>query len=718
MGPIKNECDVGYMIHKHNDHFNKNNRIRMKNAKGETKDSHSQSAISDKQSKDLADQEATSYQFPQSAHGTKRHHSQHTIRIDAIGLKRLGKNRAILLNNISLSIPGGALVAVVGASGAGKSTLLNVISGFQVPQKGKVLYGGRDYYRDLSVYRKQVGYVPQENIVHQNLTVERALYYAAQMRLPIGYTKKDIKQRISEVLDAVDLTARRHMRVNKLSGGQKKRVSIALELLDKPKVFFLDEPTSGLDAGLDNKMMHLLRQLANKQQTILVATHTTNNLTLCDYICFLAPGGRLAYFGPPDRALKFFGTDTFAQVYTMLEPNAKFPHAPEVAESWFKASADYQTYIGSYLKEIDATEVYWSKRSTPPPPERCSAWKQFWLLSLRYLEVLKNDPGSLLVLLLQAPVIVLLLIALMKYDIGTGMFNQTSIATCPTTAHIFTSNGQPNIPDPNNPVISYNCNRVQHMLENVPEGRVYAIEQGGEMQALQNFIAIHSGIDAEKVLFIMSFSAMLFGCVNAAREIAKEAPIYRRERAVNLDILPYIFSKIVVLGLLCLLQDAILAASVNAIAPFPQGILLPAVFEIGITLWLTSLSGLMIGLTISAIAPTTDRAMNFLPIVLIPQVIFSGTIFPFKSWSTQILALLFTCRWSMGALGTTISLHSDKLGGDKLLGQLDIYNGTLFSIYTHADAVQHLLLMWKALGVIIILLICAVGTILKLKDKA
>ncbi|HEY4033707.1 MAG TPA: ABC transporter permease, partial [Ktedonobacteraceae bacterium] len=344
-------------------------------------------------------------------------------------------------------------------------------------------------------------------------------------------------------------------------------------------------------------------------------------------------------------------------------------------------------------------------------------WKQFWLLSMRYLEVLKNDPGSLLVLLLQAPVIALLLIALMKYEIGTAMFSQTSVVTCPTVASIFTSDGRPNIPGPSSPVISNNCVRVQKALENDPKGRAYAIEKGGEINALQNFIAIRSGLDAQKVLFILSFTAMLFGCVNAAREIVKEAPIYRRERAVNLGIFPYIFSKIMVLGLLCLLQDAILVAIVNAVAPFPRGIFLPGALEIGITLWLTSLSGLMIGLTVSAIAPTTDRAMNFIPIILIPQVIFGGTVFAFKTWSAQIIAMLFTSRWSIGALGSTIGLHSDKLGGDKLLGQQDIYSGTLFSTYTHAEAVQHLLLMWKALGIMVILLICIVSIVLKLKDN-
>ena len=127
----------------------------------------------------------------------------------------------------------------------------------------------------------------------------------------------------------------------------------------------------------------------------------------------------------------------------MLEPSAKFPYAPEMAETWFKASADYQKYIGLRLNEIDVAASLLVKTSCPyTVPERCGAWMQFWLLCMRYLEVLKNDSGSLLVLLLQAPVIALLLVALMKYEIGTAMFSQTSIVTCPTTASIFTSNGR------------------------------------------------------------------------------------------------------------------------------------------------------------------------------------------------------------------------------------------------------------------------------------
>mgnify|MGYP001450547593 CR=1 FL=1 len=225
-----------------------------------------------------------------------------------------------------------------------------------------------------------------------------------------------------------------------------------------------------------------------------------------------------------------------------------------------------------------------------------------------------------------------------------------------------------------------------------------------------------SGADAQKILFIMAFTAVLFGSVNAAREIVKEAPIYRRERTVNLGIIPYMFSKIVVLALLCLLQTAILVIIVNIVEPFQQGIILPAILEVYITMALTTLAGLMLGLAISATAPNTDRAMSFIPIILIPQVIFSGTVFAFKDWFTQILATLFAARWSIAALGSSIGLHSDKISGDKLFGNNYTYHGTLFSTYTQTNATNYLLTMWIVLGVMIVVLACATGFFLKRKD--
>ncbi|HEY6540680.1 MAG TPA: FHA domain-containing protein, partial [Ktedonobacteraceae bacterium] len=186
------------------------------------------------------------------------------VRIDALDLKKVGNNQTILLNDISLSIPARSFVVLVGGSGAGKTTLLDALSGLRPAQDGSVYYNGQDYYHHMAAFSTQLGYVPQDDIIHRELTVERALYYAAKLRLPRDFTEAQIWQRIEEVLDDVEIKHRRSLLISRLSGGQRKRVSIALELLAKPSVFFLDEPTSGLDPGLDRKMMLLLRKLADK----------------------------------------------------------------------------------------------------------------------------------------------------------------------------------------------------------------------------------------------------------------------------------------------------------------------------------------------------------------------------------------------------------------------------------------------------------------------
>ena len=640
-----------------------------------------------------------------------------TIRVDAFHLKEVSANKVILLNDISLTIPPHTFVVLVGSSGTGKSTLMNALNGLRPAHEGKVLYNGQNYYPHISAFSKQLGYVPQDDIVHRELTVERALYYSAKMRLPADFTTAQIEERINEVLDEVDMKTRRHVLISQLSGGQRKRVSIALELLDKPSIFFLDEPTSGLDPGLDHKMMLLLRRLADKGHTIVLITHATNNINICDYICFLAQGGRLVYFGPPDKARAYFGKSDFAEIYSLLEPDDEHPHAPEQAEERFKASLDYQKYVARPLKEgytlCSQPDQNVNKDGLP---KRGNPWNQFLLLSLRYLELLKNDPGNLLILLLQAPIIALLLVLLIKYGIGNDVFAVNSVVQCPTTATIITATGLPDIPGPINPAVSTTCGRVEKFLKNDPRGKAYAAKRGGTLTALQDFIIEWSGSSPQKILFIMSFTAVLFGCVNAAREIVKEAPIYQRERAVGLRIIPYMFSKIVVLALLCFVQSAILVMIVYIVDPLYQGVFLPALLEAYITMALTALAGLMIGLTVSVVAPSTDRAMSLVPIILIPQVIFSGIVFPLNNWAIQILSMAFATRWSIAALGTTVGLHSDKMGGDNLLRGYAPYHGIIFSIYSQADAVRHLLMMWSVLGAMIILLACVVGIFLKRKD--
>jgi ABC-type multidrug transport system ATPase subunit/pSer/pThr/pTyr-binding forkhead associated (FHA) protein len=622
------------------------------------------------------------------------------IRIDALHLKRAGNKQVVLLNDISLVIPPRKFVAVVGGSGAGKSTLMDALNGLRPAQQGMVLYNGQDYYRHLAAFSTQLGYVPQDDIIHRDLTVEHALYYAAKLRLPDDFTEAQIKQRINEVLEDVDMKKRRDLLVSKLSGGQRKRVSIALELLANPSVFFLDEPTSGLDPGLDRKMMSLLRRLADRGRTIVLVTHATNNINSCDYVCFLCQGGRLAYFGPPDEAKAYFGKTDFAEIYSALEPSDENPNVPAEAEARFKQSADYQRYVVAPLNQGPAGRANGlTQTGLVKPPRRGNPGKQFRILSMRYLELLRNDVGNLMILLLQAPIIAIVLFLLA----GHGTFDPTSIATCPLRQDPTATSG---------PIVSINCQRVVDLL-NGPQGDQFAAQQGkSKQQVLQDSIEPGSGGDAQKILFIMAFAAVMFGCINGAREIVKEVPIYRRERTVNLGIAPYMFSKIAVLGTLCLIQSLILVLLVNLKSPFRVSIFLPPFLEIYITMALTSLAGLMTGLTISALVPTNDRAMSMIPLALLPQVIFAGVVFSLDNpQALQIPAVFFPARWAMAAMGSTVGLHGDKLGADSFS-----YWGTLFSTYSQGQALFHLLLCWAVLALMILLLGFAIAWLLKKKD--
>jgi ABC-type multidrug transport system ATPase subunit/pSer/pThr/pTyr-binding forkhead associated (FHA) protein len=622
------------------------------------------------------------------------------IRIDAVHMQKSGSKKVVLINDISLVIPPHNFVAIVGGSGAGKSTLMDALNGQRPVQKGLILYNGQDYYRHLAAFSTQLGYVPQDDIIHRDLSVERALYYAARLRLPDDFTRAQIKQRIDEVLEDVEMKNRRKLLVSKLSGGQRKRVSIALELLANPSIFFLDEPTSGLDPGLDRKMMVLLRRLADKGHTIVLVTHATSNINVCDYICFLAQGGRMAYYGPPNEARTFFGKSSFAEIYTALEPTDEHPNVPAEAEARFKASPDYQRYVMEPLKQGPSQHSNAGQETAAiQAPRRGNFFKQFFLLSLRYMELLKNDAGNLLILLAQAPVIAIILL----FMAAPNTFAPDQVVSCPTRENIQATSG---------PIVSTNCQRVADFLK-TPEGQLVAAnQQKSPDQLLQDIIAPSSGINAQEILFIMAFAAVMFGCINAAREIVKEGPIYRRERAVNLGIGPYMLSKCVVLGLLCLIQSGILVLIVNAGIPFHQGIFLPVLLEVYITLALTSLAGLMLGLAISAIAPNTDRAMSFVPIVLIPQVIFSGIIFTLNGTAAQVFGGIFAARWAIAGLGSSIGLHADKLGVDDFA-----YCGTLFSTCSKAQAINHLLIVWSALLAMIIVFGLVVGYFMKLKDR-
>ncbi len=642
------------------------------------------------------------------------------IRIDAIGLQKHSAAGVTLLDDISLSIPPNSFVALVGGSGAGKSTLLDALNGQRPAQSGAVLYNGQDYYRNMALYSGQVGYVPQDDIVHRDLTVERALYYAAKLRLPSDFTEAQIEQRIADVLEEVELSHRRSLMVRDLSGGQRKRVSIAMELLANPSVFFLDEPTSGLDPGLDRKMMFLLRRLADRGHTIVLVTHATNNINSCDYVCFLAQGGRLTFFGPPEETKSYFDKADFAEIYTSLEASEEAPTIPEQAKSRFLASAEYERYVSAPLH---ATPRAVAKGDTIAGARQQGAkhilteiargWSQFMLLSRRYAELLRNDSINLLILLLQSPIVAVMLVVMVRVESGAGIFDANTLTQCRT--QIITPTGVLALPEAQHALVTPCQNALNFLLHN-PSGQAYALQHDGAKQALQAFLVQGAGSVAQTVLFIMAFATILFGCINGAREIVKEAPIYRRERAVNLGIAPYMFSKVAVLGVLCLFQSAMFVLITQIGEPLQQGVFTSPTLEVYITLCLTSLAGLMTGLVVSAVAPNTDRAISFVPIVLLPQVIVSGAIIPLKDWVTQVVASVFPSRWAMAALGTIVGLHAETVGGDRLFGTDNTYHGDLFSTYSQADALRRLTLSWAALALIAALMMVVIAVFLKRKD--
>ncbi|MDP9343632.1 MAG: ATP-binding cassette domain-containing protein [Actinomycetota bacterium] len=244
------------------------------------------------------------------------------VRIDAAGLGKTVRGGVSVLQDVSLTILPGELVAIVGGSGAGKTTLLEALAAVRPADAGRVLFDGVDVYRNLDLFRTVLGYVPQDDIIHAELPLERTLRYAAMLRLPATASPSEVEQRVAEALRALNLSDRAGVRVGALSGGQRKRASIAVELLTRPRVFFLDEPTSGLDPATDAELVRVLRGLAGDGATVVFTTHAVQDLHGCDRIVFLAAGGRLAFIGSLPEALGHFGVTEVEEIYERLATSA------------------------------------------------------------------------------------------------------------------------------------------------------------------------------------------------------------------------------------------------------------------------------------------------------------------------------------------------------------------------------------------------------------
>lgn len=300
--------------------------------------------------------------------------------------------RKVLLDQVSFPVGEKCLLAVVGPSGAGKSTLLNALTGQRPADRGTVLYDGRDLYRDYAELRQRIGLVPQDDILHAQLTVHSALSYAAELRFPQDTAKAERQARVEEVVRELGLQQRAEQPVHSLSGGQRKRVSVALELLTKPSLLFLDEPTSGLDPGMDRSVMHMLRGLADDGRTVIVVTHSVLSLDVCDRLLVLAPGGRVAYYGPPGDALAFFGFEHWPEAFESFERDQDRDWAGEFKESPFQRQYIRNSTAQPHLLGSGPVTV-------APPPRPRSRSAQLGTLVRRYAAALAADRTFLAIMI-------------------------------------------------------------------------------------------------------------------------------------------------------------------------------------------------------------------------------------------------------------------------------------------------------------------------------
>jgi ABC-type multidrug transport system ATPase subunit/pSer/pThr/pTyr-binding forkhead associated (FHA) protein len=578
------------------------------------------------------------FQLSYSHSGLTNYNIAGNIRLDAIRLHRavpIKGGTKILLNDVSLSIFPKEFVALVGGSGAGKSTLMNALSGFQRAPHGQVMINGADYYQQFEIYRAMLGYVPQDDIIHKTLPVKSALRYAAELRLSPDLSDAEVERAIQDALTKVEIARQSDQVVNSLSGGQRKRVSIAVELLAQPALFFLDEPTSGLDPGLEKKMMALMNQLADGGRTIVLVTHATANIDQCDLVAFMARG-RLVFFGPPHAAKTFFQSNDFSDIYSKLED----PNDPTAAETWeqkFRASSFYQQYVTQRLAQAQASPGANAAQQGAPKRANASPLRQWWILTRRNFELIFHDKLTLFILFAVMPLIGLLALLIAEPDALVPKMSKRDAA-----------------------------------INAMPPG---------------NFTPF---TDAQKLMFIIALAAVLLGLFAAAYEIVRERAVYRRERMVNLGILPYVFSKITVLSSFSFIQAALLLLIIAFKVRLPwDGAILPGPLEMYITLVFATIASITLGLLISALASSEGMVIYVILLVLFMQIFFAGAIFDLPG-ITRVFSWLTTTHWTLNALGSTIDMwHLNDLA---ILGGRKMPATDLTINYGHTG--KHLFFVW------------------------
>lgn len=500
-----------------------------------------------------------------------------------------------ILKDVSFGVPEKSLIAVIGPSGSGKSTLLKALTGYRPADQGEVLYDNRNLYKQFAELRQRIGLVPQDDILHKELTVKKALKYAAKLRFPADTTGAERNARIDEVLRELKLDIHKDKKVTSLSGGQRKRVSVALELLTKPSLIFLDEPTSGLDPGMDRDVMQLLRGLADDGRTVLVVTHSVAELATCDKLLVMAPGGSVAYFGPPEEALNFFGYDTWADVFSAFENYRDY----DWAGRW-KGSQHYQMYAAD-LDAVAPQSVQVPPMQAMRPPKPQGWMSQFVTLVRRYTSVIASDKGFLALMVI-LPAVLGAVSLLIDADKGllpnpanpqTGRIIPNGTAT---TVLLILAVGA---------CFAGAANSVRELIK---ERVIYERERATGLS--------RSAYLMSKVFvlgLITVFQGLLVGVIGfASREIPDEGLILGGATLVELSL------PIMALGF----------------------------------------ASMMFGLVISSLVKTAEKTMPLLVMFAIIQVVFTGCLFALNdAVGVNQFSYLMPSRWAVGAAGATLDFN-------------------------------------------------------------
>lgn len=508
-----------------------------------------------------------------------------SLEVRDVSVKVEGKT---ILNRVSLGIEPGQLVAIIGASGAGKSTLLKAMAGVRRPSAGEVTLNGDPVTARLT----DVGYVPQDEIVHGLLTAGEALEYAAKLRLPDDTDKGVMRATVRRVITELSLDGRGDTRVASLSGGERKRTGVGSELVNRPSLLFLDEPTTGLDPELESQTMRLLRDLADpRERAVVLVTHATKNLELCDRVIVMAQGGELAFFGAPRDALAFFGVESYDDIYAALAQTSPQELRDRFATT--RASAPQPSQDG----DAPAPGATGSARA------KLGFLPQVGVLTSRYARLLVRDERNLLILFGQVPIIGLAIAFLFK----AGLFLQADDGP--------------------------------HAIPGNPNEQI-------------------------QLLFLLATTAIWLGSIDASREVVKERSINAREMDVGIRVGAYLTSKAIILFGLAATQTMALALFVFLVRPLEEPASTYAVV-VGM-LVLTSWVGIGVGLVVSAAVRTEDQATSFIPLTLIPQLLFAGAVVPVARMAEPIASFTYAVptRWSLAGIGAAVDMN-DRLASSK-----------------------------------------------------